>query len=95
MRVVFIQLSLPDLSRQTPLMQQGMHYKDVHAPVPAVTTFRVFMMGVALQGRSLHHWDVKTAFLTTPMDCQIDEAFNAGKDLQPEARRAHLEELLR
>ena len=54
-------------------------------PVPAVTSFRVFMMGVALQGRSLHHWDVKTAFLTTPMDCQIDvtlpEAFNANKDL--------------
>ena len=73
------------------LMQQGMHYNDVHAPVPAVTSFRVFMMGVALQGRSLHHWDVKTAFLTTPMDCQIDvtlpEAFNANKDLQLGARR--------
>ena len=73
------------------LMQQGLHYNDVHAPVPAVTSFRVFMMGVALKGRSLHHWDVKTAFLTTPMDCQVDvtlpEAFNASKDLQPGARR--------
>ena len=73
------------------LMQQGIHFNDVHAPVPAVTSFRVFMMGVAMQGRSLHHWDVKTAFLTTPMDCQVDvtlpEAFNADKGLQPEARR--------
>ena len=73
------------------MMQQGLHYNDVHAPVPAVTSFRVFMMGVALKGRLLHHWDVKTAFLTTPMDCQIDvtlpEAFNGSKDLQPGARR--------
>ena len=53
------------------LMQQGLHYNDVHAPVPAVTAFRVFMLGVAVQGRRLEHWDVKTAFLTTSMDCQI------------------------
>ena len=52
------------------LMQQGMHYNDVHAPVPSVTAFRVFMLAVAVQGRSLDHWDVKTAFLTTPMDCR-------------------------
>ena len=73
------------------LMQQGLHFNDVHAPVPAVTSFRVFMLGVASQGRSLVHWDVKTAFLTTPMDCQVDvtfpEAFNSEKGLQPEARR--------
>ena len=73
------------------LMQQGLHFNDVHAPVPAVTSFRVFMLGVALQGRTLVHWDVKTAFLTTPMDCQVDvtfpEAFNSEKGLQPEARR--------
>ena len=72
------------------LMQQGLHYNDVHAPVPAVTTFRVFMLGVAVQGRVLEHWDVKTAFLTTRMDCQIDvtlpEAFNSDEDLQPNAR---------
>ena len=73
------------------LMQQGLHFNDVHAPVPAVTSFRVFMLGVAVQGRALEHWDVKTAFLTTDMDCQIDvtlpEAFNRELDLQPEARR--------
>ena len=73
------------------LMQQGLHFNDVHAPVPAVTSFRVFMLGVAVQGRTLEHWDVKTAFLTTNMDCQIDvtlpEAFNRELDLQPQARR--------
>ena len=73
------------------LMQQGLHFNDVHAPAPAVTSFRVFMLGVALQGRTLVHWDVKTAFLTTPMDCQVDvtfpEAFNSERGLQPEARR--------
>ena len=73
------------------LMQQGLHYNDVHAPVPAVTSFRVFLIGVAAQGRALEHWDVKTAFLTTKMDCQVDvtlpEAFNQAKDLQPDARR--------
>ena len=60
-------------------------------PVPAVTAFRVFMLGVAVQGRRLEHWDVKTAFLTTSMDCQIDvtlpEAFNQEEGLQPDARR--------
>ena len=56
-----------------------------------VTSFRVFMVGVAAQGRILEHWDVKTAFLTTSMDCKIDvsfpEAFNDIKSTQPDARR--------
>ena len=72
-------------------MQQGLHFNDVHAPVPAVTSFRVFMVGVASQGRGLVHWDVKTAFLTTKMDCEIDvflpEAFNGDRSTQPDARR--------
>ena len=73
------------------LMQQGLHFNEVHAPVPAVTSFRVFILEIALQGRVLEHWDVKTAFLTTHMDCKIDvtlpEAFNLDSGLQPEARR--------
>ena len=73
------------------LMQQGLHYNEVHAPVPAVTSFRVFILEVALQGRVLEHWDVKTAFLTTKMDCVIDvtlpEAFNEDMGFQPQARR--------
>ena len=73
------------------LMKQGLHYNDVHASVPAVASFRAFMVGVASRGRNLEHWDVKTAFLTTKMDCEIDvtlpEAFNADKALQQDARR--------
>ena len=49
------------------LMKQGLHYNDVHASVPAVASFRAFMVGVASRGRNLEHWDVKTAFLTTRM----------------------------
>ena len=59
--------------------------------MPAVTSFRVFILEVALQGRVLEHWDVKTAFLTTKMDCVIDvtlpEAFNEDMGFQPQARR--------
>jgi hypothetical protein len=29
---------------QSFLMKQGLHFNDIHAPVPAVTTFRVFMV---------------------------------------------------
>ena len=58
-------------------------FQRCSCPVPAVTSFRVFMLGVASQGRSLAHLDVKTAFWTTPMDCQVDvtlpEAFNSEK----------------
>ena len=50
------------------LMKQGLHFNDVHASVPAVASFRAFMVGVASRGRNLEHWDVKTAFLTTKMD---------------------------
>ena len=46
------------------LMQRGLHYNDVHALVPAVTTFRVFMMQVVIASL-----DDKTAFLATPRDC--------------------------
>ena len=39
----------------------------------------------------MEHWDVKTAFLTTKMDCDIDvtlpEAFNSDVALQQNARR--------
>ena len=49
------------------------------------------MVGVASKGRNLEHWDVKTAFLTTKMDCDIDvtlpEAFNSDVALQQNARR--------
>ena len=73
------------------LMKQGLHFNDVHASVPAVASFRAFMVGVASRGRNLEHWDVKTAFLTTKMDCEIDvtlpEAFNSDEALQQGARR--------
>ena len=50
------------------------------------------MVTVARFGRRLEHWDVKTAFLTTHMDCVIDvtlpEAFNQDAALQQEARRS-------
>ena len=73
------------------LMKQGLHFNDVHASVPAVSSFRAFMVGVAHFGRNLEHWDVKTAFLTTKMDCEVDvtlpEAFNQDKALQQDARR--------
>ena len=72
-------------------MRQGLHFNDVHASVPAVASFRAFMVEVAFKGRNLQHWDVKTAFLTTKMDCQIDvtlpEAFNSDTSLQQAARR--------
>ena len=73
------------------LMKQGWHFNDVHASVPAVVSYRAFMIGVAHQRRILEHWDVKTAFLTTKMDCDVDvtlpEAFNHDKALQHDARR--------
>ena len=72
-------------------MRQGLHFNDVHASVPAVASFRAFMVAVARFGRNLEHWDVKTAFLTTNMDCTIDvtlpEAFNQDGALQQGARR--------
>ena len=72
-------------------MKQGLHFNDVHASVPAVASFRAFMVEVASRGRILEHWDVKTAFLTTKMDCAIDvtlpEAFNTDRALQQDARR--------
>ena len=70
------------------LMKQGLNFNDVHASVPAVASFRAFMVEVAFKGRNLQHWDVKTAFLTTKMDCQIDvtlpEAFNSDTSLRGE-----------
>ena len=72
-------------------MKQGLHFNDVHAAVPAVASFRAFMVEVACKGRNLEHWDVKTAFLTTKMDCEIDvtlpEAFNPVNELQQQAKR--------
>ena len=37
------------------LMKQGWHFNDVHASVPAVASFRAFMIAVAHGGRNLEH----------------------------------------
>ena len=65
-------------------MQAGVHFNDTHAPVPAATIVRLLLAITAAEGREFTQLDVKTAFLTAPMDIELDvilpEGFGTGQD---------------
>ena len=53
-------------------MQEGIHFNDTFAPVPAATVVRLLFAMAASQGLDFTQLDVKTAFLTAPMDIELD-----------------------
>ena len=71
-------------------MEAGLHFGKTFAPVPQLLTLRVFLCITAREGRDLHDFDVKTAFLTVPLDVQLDiilpPAFNTDPDFQRDAK---------
>ena len=60
-------------------MVEGVHFNDTHAPVPCV---RATLAITAALKRNLTQLDVKTAFLTAPIDIEVDvilpEGFGVG-----------------
>ena len=65
-------------------MKEGIHFNDTHAPVPSPTIVRLFFAITASGGRDFTQLDVKTAFLTAPLDIELDvllpEGFGRGGD---------------
>ena len=65
-------------------MQAGVHFNDTHAPVPTATVVRLLLAMTAAEGRDFTQLDVKTAFLTAPIDIELDvllpEGFGTGED---------------
>ena len=65
-------------------MQEGIHFNDTFAPVPAATVVRLLFALAASEGWDFTQLDVKTAFLTAPMDIELDvilpEGFGRGGD---------------
>ena len=63
-------------------MVEGIHFNDTHAPVPSVTCVRTILAITAALKRDLTQLDVKTAFLTAPIDIEVDvilpEGFGIG-----------------
>ena len=76
-------------------MREGVHFNDTHAPVASVTCVRVLLAITAAAGRLLTQFDVKAAFLTAPLDIELDvilpDGFGIGSDdgqfSSPEGRR--------
>ena len=76
-------------------MREGVHFNDTHAPVASVTCVRVLLDITAAAGRLLTQFDVKAAFLTAPLDIELDvilpDGFGIGSDdgqfSSPEGRR--------
>ena len=65
-------------------MKEGIHFNDTHAPVPSPTIVRLFFAITARGGRDFTQLDVKTAFLTAPLDIELDvllpQGFGRGGD---------------
>lgn len=65
-------------------MREGVHFNDTHAPVASVTCVRVLLAITAAAGRLLTQFDVKAAFLTAPLDIELDvilpDGFGIGSD---------------
>ena len=61
-----------------------MHFNDTHAPVASVTCVRVLLAITAAAKRLLTQFDVKAAFLTAPLDIELDvilpDGFGVGSD---------------
>ena len=53
-------------------MREGVHFNNTHAPVPTPTIIRLFFALVAAEARDFTQLDVKTAFLTAPLDIELD-----------------------
>ena len=65
-------------------MREGVHFNDTHAPVASVTCVRVLLAITAASSRLLTQFDVKAAFLTAPLDIELDvilpDGFGVGSD---------------
>ena len=59
-------------------MKEGIHFNDTHAPVPSPTIVRLFFAITASGGRDFTQLDVKTAFLTAPLDIKLDVLLPEG-----------------
>ena len=59
-------------------MKEGIHFNDTHAPVPSPTVVRLFFALTAAGGRHFTQVDVKTAFLTAPLDIELDVILPTG-----------------
>ena len=59
-------------------MKSGLHFNETHAPVPSPTLLRAFFALVAAGGRNFRHLDVKAAFLTVPLDVELDVILPEG-----------------
>ena len=74
-------------------MQEGVHFNNTHAPVPSPTLIRLFFALTAAQARDFTQLDIKTAFLTAPLDIELDvilpNGFGRGEAsiTAPESRR--------
>ena len=71
-------------------MREGVHY----APVPSPTLIRLFFALIAVDARDFTQLDIKTAFLTAPIDIELDvilpNGFGRGEEcdhLTPDSRR--------
>ena len=60
------------------------------ALVPQLLTLQVFFCITAREGKDLHDFNVKTAFLTVPLDVQLDiilpPVFNTDLEFQRDAK---------
>ena len=65
-------------------MREGVHFNDTHAPVASVTCVRALLAVTAASARLLTQFDVKAAFLTAPLDIELDvilpDGFGVGAD---------------
>ena len=75
-------------------MREGVHYNNTHAPVPSPTLIRLFFALIAADARDFTQLDIKTAFLTAPLDIELDvilpNGFRRGEErdhVTPDSRR--------
>ena len=59
-------------------MKSGLNFNETHAPVPSPTLLRTFFSITAAEGRNFRHLDVKAAFLTVPLDVELDVILPEG-----------------
>ena len=59
-------------------MKSGLHFNETHAPVPSPTLLCTFFSITAAEGRNFRHLDVKAAFLTVPLDVELDVILPEG-----------------
>ena len=75
-------------------MREGVHYNNTHAPVPSPTLIRLFFALIAADARDFTQLDIKTAFLTAPLDIELDvilpNGFGRGEErdhVTPDSKR--------